>query len=111
MDEYKASIPGYVQCLLAGGNQETCVSEGPNFAAYFMFYFFIRLFGILLFCIYGTSENARNIWIHSTLLNHPAIKPFLLKYNIVNYNSVTVFGSGMAATNSKSMTSGKNKSR
>ncbi|EGC29257.1 hypothetical protein DICPUDRAFT_159178 [Dictyostelium purpureum] len=28
---------------------------------------------------------------------------------IVNYNSVTVFGSGMAATNSKSMTSGKNK--
>ncbi|EGC37665.1 hypothetical protein DICPUDRAFT_149669 [Dictyostelium purpureum] len=27
----------------------------------------------------------------------------------VNYNSVTVFGSGMAATNSKSMTSGKNK--
>ncbi|KAM9960324.1 hypothetical protein ACTFIW_009453 [Dictyostelium discoideum] len=106
--EYKEKVVDYVMCLLSDTGKE-CLLAGPNYVAYFVFYFFIRLFGITFFCIYGTSQNARDIWIHSKILNHPNIKPFLLKYNIINFNSMTHYGSGTNPTsNSKNSKNNQN---
>ncbi|KAK5575612.1 hypothetical protein RB653_006745 [Dictyostelium firmibasis] len=109
--QYKSAVADYVMCLLEDVPGKECLTAGPNYAAYFIFYFFIRLFGITFFCIYGTSQNARDIWIHSKLLNHPKIKPFLLKYNIINFNSMTHYGSGTNPSNSKNSKNKENNSK
>ncbi|KAN0044959.1 hypothetical protein ACTA71_006485 [Dictyostelium dimigraforme] len=79
LDKYKASIPNYVQCLLTSNvNGEDCLTDGPDFGAYFTFYFFTRFFGITFFCIYGTSKIARDIWFESAY-NHPFFHPYIVK--------------------------------
>ncbi|KAN0039243.1 hypothetical protein ACTA71_001437 [Dictyostelium dimigraforme] len=60
---YRSAVTDYVLCLLnsTDGGIE-CHTKGPSYNPYFMFYFFMRFFGILFFLIYGTSKNARDCW-------------------------------------------------
>ncbi|KAK5578779.1 hypothetical protein RB653_008452 [Dictyostelium firmibasis] len=60
---YRSAVSDYVLCLLnSSDGGEECHTKGPSFNPYFMFYFFMRFFGILFFLIYGTSKNARDCW-------------------------------------------------
>ncbi|KAM9996048.1 hypothetical protein ACTFIY_002220 [Dictyostelium cf. discoideum] len=60
---YRSAVTDYVLCLLnSTDNGIECHTSGPSYNPYFMFYFFMRFFGILFFLIYGTSKNARDSW-------------------------------------------------
>jgi len=86
------SMKEYVMCLLSPGNDRNsfgCKPKGPPFAAYFTFYFFTRLFGVLFFLIYGASSNSKEIWLRSIVFNNQYVRPVLMRLGVTDFHSTT----------------------
>eukprot|EP01133_Synstelium_polycarpum_P004040 gene4040-4680_t len=86
---YDAAIV-YLQCVIdrKDGDAE-CTVKGPPLLRFAFFHFFIRLFGVTVFILYGLTNKSKQIWRKSWLVNHPSVKSHLLRLKLIQESSTS----------------------
>ncbi|EGG18728.1 G-protein-coupled receptor family protein [Cavenderia fasciculata] len=75
---YDTEVPSFSQCLFSG--RSDCTLRGPDFGMMAAYVYFLRIYGLYSFFIYGFSAKSRKIWKRSIFIHNRLVQGILARF-------------------------------